>query len=102
VLTTLTATDFFMERPYFSTTITLVSSLDSLSQLVNSFNFVLVWTSLLLIAQHFLLDIAFTGGFSIYLLGLPIVVLIVLLQKDQRHRLLIKPLQKFQKGKEFR
>lgn len=61
---------------------------------------IFLWANLLLIIVKILEHTDFTGGLQIYFLGLPLIVALVVFDKDKRVELLVKNLNNFQRGEE--
>lgn len=61
---------------------------------------IFLWANILLIIVKILEYTEFDGGLQIYFLGLPLVVALVLYDKDKRVELLVKNINNFQRGEE--
>jgi len=58
------------------------------------------WTNIILLISQVLSEAQFNAGLQIYLLGIPVVVILILTLKDDRMQEILVPIAKFLKGEE--
>ena len=90
-LSTITYLKFRYGWPYYN---------EKVSKVFNMTTGLFSWTSWVLLLAKLLENTDFNGALQIYFLGIPLVILMILSSKDERIKLLLKNINKFQKGEE--